>query len=205
LTFRRLAGKRNAPGNRLGLTENPNFDQPAVRQPNRMIIRVADMGDALPLSQLAMETYTTAFGRSMSAADLAAQLERHLTLDSFRRMLEEDGFLLAEEEGRLSGYVQFGWAVPDGGFFFGTDQELKRLYVLAEFQNRGVGTALMETALAHPTLRTAPRIVLDVWEHNEGARRFYERFGFEAAGWRVFEVASGEEMSRDLVMVRQDK
>ena len=43
------------------------------------------------------------------------------------------------------------------------------------------------------------RIFLDVWEHNPGARRFYERYGFVVVGDRSFAVASGAETSLDLI------
>src|SRR5579863_8035563 len=70
----------------------------------------------------------------------------------FARILGEDVVLLAEVEGQLVGYVQFGAAncaaqalsLHDG------DQALRRLYVHPEFQNRGIGTSLLEAALRHP-------------------------------------------------------
>ena len=46
------------------------------------------------------------------------------------------------------------------------------------------------------------RIFLDVWEHNPGARRFYERYGFVVIGDRSYAVASGAETSLDLIMVQ---
>lgn len=52
-------------------------------------------------------------------------------------------------------------------------------------------------------MKTAERIALDVWEHNLGARRLYERYGFEVVGKRAFEVKSGAETSFDLIMIRR--
>lgn len=46
------------------------------------------------------------------------------------------------------------------------EQEVRRLYVDATFQNRGIGARLMAAALALPDLQEAAAIVLDVWEHN---------------------------------------
>ena len=53
---------------------------------------------------------------------------------------------------------------------------IEKLYVDPEAQNRGVGTALLDQA---KTLRP-DGFVLWVFQRNEGARRFYERHGFEA-------------------------
>ena len=166
-----------------------------------MKIREVRQSDLATLSELAIQTYTDAFGHSFSAADLAAHLERHLSPDGFARILDADVVLLAEAEDRLIGYLQFGAMRPLSDY--GPDQELRRLYVLAEFQNQGVGAALMEAALSHPQMQSATNIYLDVWEHNHGAQRFYQRYGFEVIGFRAFEVESGAETSLDLLMVRR--
>jgi ribosomal protein S18 acetylase RimI-like enzyme len=162
-----------------------------------LLIRPATPEDAPALSALAVETYTEAFGHSFTPEDLAAHLARYLSPEAFLRALKRDIILLAEAEGGLIGCAQFG----DGEG--GGDQELRRLYVASDFQNRGVGGALMEAALAHPRMRGAPRILLDVWEHNPGAQRFYQRYGFEVVGTRAFEVESGAPTSLDLVMERR--
>jgi ribosomal protein S18 acetylase RimI-like enzyme len=162
-------------------------------------IRAAQEADVAALSELARQTYAAAFGHSMSAADLSAHMGKHLSPESFARIVADDTVLLAELAGRLVGYVQFGAAAPDYGH--GAATELRRLYVHADYQNAGVGTLLMRAALRE--LEGAGPVALDVWEHNHGARRFYERFGFEVAGARAFEVESGAETSLDLIMVRR--
>lgn len=145
----------------------------------------------------------------MSAGDLRAHLEKNLAAKNFARMLEQDTILVVEIDGRMVGFVQFGKCDPSTklGTSFEqadseTDQELQRLYVLREFQNRKIGAQLMEAALNHPRMKNASRIFLDVWEHNLGAQRFYQRFGFQVIGERKFEVESGAETSADLIMVR---
>ncbi len=167
----------------------------------------ATQRDARALSELAQETYTDAFGASMSADDLRAHLERNLSAENLERMLGVDTFFVAKHEGQLIGYVQFGKCNPSTEFGTSfeqanaqTDYELKRLYVLREYQNQNIGSQLMNAALEHPLMKNAPRIFLDVWEHNHGAHRLYQRFGFQVVGARKFEVASGGETSADLVM-----
>src|SRR5947208_13261603 len=104
-------------------------------------IREAQRSDIAALSQLAIETYTAAFGHTFSEADLAAQLKKNLSPASFARILDVDVVLLAEVGSRLVGYVQFGAANLPAAHQ--GDQELRRLYVHPEFQNQGYGTALM--------------------------------------------------------------
>lgn len=167
-----------------------------------MLIRQAEKSDLQTLSALAVATYTDAFGHSFSPADLAAHLEKYLSPGSFARILEEDVVLVAERAGRLVGFVQFGDVHLDVAGASGDDQELRRLYVQTDLQNQGIGSLLLQAALDHPRLKRAGRIFLDVWEHNHGARRFYERYGFRVIGAQHFQVESGAETSLDLIMVR---
>lgn len=163
-----------------------------------MIIRPAMPSEVGPLAALARATYTDAFDHSFSASDLAAHLETRLS-DAYFRAIAEDVFLFAEDEGRLIGFIQFG----DAGSMNRGDQEIRRLYVLSAFQNRRAGTKLTIEALAHPRLRDAQNVWLDVWERNDGARRLYERFGFSIAGSKPLTLASGVAADRDLIMVRR--
>jgi ribosomal protein S18 acetylase RimI-like enzyme len=166
-------------------------------------IRMAERSDIDALSELAIRTYTAAFGHTFSAPDLASHLERNLAPSNFSRIVEEDVILLAEAKNRLIGYVQFGAAKNGSEAAASGDQELRRIYVHPDFQNQGIGTRLMEAALAHPRLRGAENIYLDVWEYNQGAQRFYQRYGFEVIGARIFDVESGAETDLDLIMVRR--
>lgn len=120
-------------------------------------------------------------------------------------MLCEDVFLLARAGGETVGFVQFGdvYRGRDGYRPFGAqpgDKEVRRLYVLAAFQNCGVGSSLMDAALGD---HAGKAVFLDVWEDNAGARRFYERYGFRRVGTRAFRAASGDVTGVDLVMVRR--
>ncbi len=48
----------------------------------------------------------------------------------------------------------------------------------ASCRGSGIGSALMEFVLAWAKGNGFDRVDLNVWEFNDGARRFYERFGF---------------------------
>lgn len=73
-----------------------------------MIIRAAVKSDAKTLWALAVEVYSEAFGNSLSAVDLAAELPTNASEACFACAIDEDTILVAEMDGRLVGYVQFG-------------------------------------------------------------------------------------------------
>jgi GNAT superfamily N-acetyltransferase len=56
---------------------------------------------------------------------------------------------------------------------------IDQLYVQPEYCGRGIGSQLMELALS--SLRRPIRLY--TFQQNEGARRFYERFGFSPIKW----------------------
>jgi ribosomal protein S18 acetylase RimI-like enzyme len=167
-----------------------------------MRIRQPDSNDVPSLAALARKTYAAAFGDSFTESDLAAHLQVRLSDTYFRGAIEEDVFFVAESGASLVGFVQFGDLRADGFPTEPGDQELRRIYVLADLHNKGIGTRLLHAALAHPRMAGASRVYLDVWERNDAARRLYERYGFEVVGSRPLVTASGIASDADLVMVR---
>jgi ribosomal protein S18 acetylase RimI-like enzyme len=166
-------------------------------------IRRATNQDIPKLTALAVATYVDSFGHSFAPADLAAHLARNLAPANVERFLAEDVVLVAEGGEQMVGYVQFGAAGAGYAATSSDDQELRRLYVRRQSQRQGIGTLLMQAALAHAQLERAPTIYLDVWEHNPGAQRFYQRHGFEVVSTRTFAVESGAATSLDLIMARR--
>jgi diamine N-acetyltransferase len=170
-----------------------------------MIIRAAETGDIAALAELARRTFSEAFGHSLSASDLAFHLQNNLSDAYFRAATSVDVFLVAEIDTSLIGYAQSGAVEIPAPDRSPGDQELRRLYVEPAFQGRGIGRQLLDAILAHPRLKAAANVFLDVWEQNDGARRLYERYGFAVVGAHTFAVASGAASTRDLIMVRRQR
>lgn len=89
--------------------------------------------------------------------------------------------LVAEEEGQLVGELSIMTqnanipvaVIPNKRmYFFG-------LRVLPEFQRRGIGTALMRSAIAMCVKRGIFEFTIGVENHNKDAHRLYERLGFK--------------------------
>jgi ribosomal protein S18 acetylase RimI-like enzyme len=163
-------------------------------------IRPARASDVPALSELAKRTWSDAFGGSVGRDDEAAELEKTRSEAYFREALRRDAVLVAESDGALVGYVQFGDVhIADADIRTG-DQELQRVYVDTELQGLGIGRRLMDAALRHPRLAAAGRVYLQVWERNPRAIGLYESFGFEAVGTTAFMIGGGEP-AQDLVML----
>jgi ribosomal protein S18 acetylase RimI-like enzyme len=164
------------------------------------IIRPARLSDVPALSALAKRTWSEAFGDSVRPDDEAVELETTRSEKYFVNAMREKTILVAEADGALLGYVQFGDVeIPEVEIRPG-DQGLQRVYVDTALQGRGLGRALINTALEHPRLADAGRIYLTVWEKNERAVRLYESIGFQSVGTTTVTIGS-DEVGEDLVML----
>lgn len=72
------------------------------------------------------------------------------------------GFIVLEMRGSFTGYV-------------------KSIYVAPEWRGRGVGRTLMGYAEEH-IFKESPNVFICVSDFNTGARRLYERLGYETIG-----------------------
>lgn len=85
------------------------------------------------------------------------------------------GFKVAEAGQRLVGFI----------VGFKVNQDVGRIFSVAvrpEWQDRGVGTALLEASFEYMRSESLSRVVLEVRESNHGARRLYQSLGFYEHG-----------------------
>lgn len=66
--------------------------------------------------------------------------------------------------------------------------ELQQIYVLSGWHGTGIAKTLMEWGLASARAHEAPEVYLTVFDHNERAKRFYARYGFEEVGRCTFQM-----------------
>ena len=75
--------------------------------------------------------------------------------------------------------------------------EIKQLYVVEDWIGTGLGGTLMRRCLEVAQAAGVSAVVLGVWEHNERAKAFYQRYGFREIGDVAFRL--GEDVQRDLI------
>jgi ribosomal protein S18 acetylase RimI-like enzyme len=79
-----------------------------------------------------------------------------------------------EEQGRLLGY-QISTTSPFG-------MHLARLAVLPDYQERGLGMALVQNLLAHASQNTLGRITVNTQNDNQSSLSLYRKLGFRLTG-----------------------
>jgi ribosomal-protein-alanine N-acetyltransferase len=115
---------------------------------------------------------------------------------AFERFLDEPGFLVADAETGIVGYVVAD-ATPSHG---GTLGHVKDIAVHPERRGEGIGTRLLERALARLAAQGADRVKLEVRAGNETAIDLYRRFGFSFRHTVTGYYADGEDA---LVLTRE--
>jgi len=86
--------------------------------------------------------------------------------------------LVAEQVGKVIGYVAGGWSSLPAEAYTGTRAELENICVAAEARDHGVGAKLVEALFMWAKAEGADHIMVNAYTPNEGALNFYRQQGF---------------------------
>jgi ribosomal protein S18 acetylase RimI-like enzyme len=146
-----------------------------------LTLRAASAADVPALSRLAIDSFVAKFGHMYRAEDLSAFLDEVLSEPAIAAEVANPDRLyrLAERDGRLLAYCKLGLTCGFPEHARGNCViELKQLYTAADATGGGLGSALMDWALGEANARGCDEMQLSVWSGNDGAQRFYARYGF---------------------------
>jgi diamine N-acetyltransferase len=160
--------------------------------------RNAGPQDAVTLDRIFDTTFCDTFAHLYRPEDLQAFLSSFGITDWEAQLGNPAyAFRLAEHGGVAAGYVKLGpMKLP-----FETERPailLDQLYVLNKHHGAGIARELMDWALDEARRRGAEEMYLTVYIDNHRARRFYDRYGFEAVGKYDFMV--GSQADEDIIM-----
>ncbi|NNE56883.1 MAG: GNAT family N-acetyltransferase [Hellea sp.] len=168
-----------------------------------MILRPAKPSDANNLAAVGAATFTSAFGHLYQPEDLSHFLNSSHSLAAYQAALESDNqpIWVIEDQDRLVAYIKLcpnrlpcDPAMPEA-------VELSRLYALADYRGRGLGSRLLDAAYAYAKEQGSRDMVLSVFSENFDGHRFYERHGFKKIG--EYDFAVGAQLDREWIMHRK--
>jgi diamine N-acetyltransferase len=154
--------------------------------------------DAETLDRIFRSTFRDTFGHLYKPEDLSAFLAG-LTRSAWEEQLNDPAFAvrIGEAGGEPVGYIKLGPlklpVEPNGPAML-----LDQLYVLKAHHGAGIAQELMSWALDEAGRRGVGELYLTVYIDNHRARRFYDRYGFEAVGRYDFMV--GNHADEDIIM-----
>lgn len=123
--------------------------------------------------------------RNMTEQDVAqiAELEKKVFSDAwtstgiYETFGQNQAFIaVAECDGEIAGYCIIYYVIDEG--------EIARIAVDEKVRRQGVGRGLLDFVCECCKMKNVYRLLLDVRESNESARRFYEQYGFAVDGVR---------------------
>jgi len=148
------------------------------------IIR-ARAADAGLLSYLSKKTFEDTFSGTCTDGDMKSFIEYAFSENAISTELknDEDYYFIAYYNNTAAGYMRLkeDYSEYDAIKKYNA-LELKRIYVLKEYQSKKIGAALMSYALQFGSQKNYEVLWLGVWEHNEKAKLFYKKWGFIETG-----------------------
>lgn len=157
-------------------------------------IRPAAESDAPLIRRLAEVAFPATYREILTPAQLDYMMEWMYGAESLRNQFREGHvYFIASCDGTPCGYVS---VQREGEELF----HLQKIYVLPDFQGRGVGAALFRQAVEYiRSQHPAPcRMELNVNRHNR-ALHFYERMGMRKLREGDFPIGNGYHMN-DYIM-----
>jgi ribosomal protein S18 acetylase RimI-like enzyme len=152
---------------------------------NKIEIQMATHENAQLISELSAVTFFDTFQGTCTNEDIRGFIKDYFSIERVERELHDndDYYFIAFLNGNAAGYMRMKEEASDVGIINKHKGiELKRIYVLKEFHSQKVGAELMAFALDFAAEKNYELIWLGVWEHNEKAKAFYKKWGFEDTG-----------------------
>ncbi|KAI8900834.1 acyl-CoA N-acyltransferase [Globomyces pollinis-pini] len=143
-----------------------------IMMTNEIKIRPTIESDLIDYMNLIRNTWQHTY-QSIMTPDLLKQKYNHSTLDIVLNEINDSSRLnfVVVDQTLLIGY--FTLLVKQDHY------HLERIYLIPEYQQRGLGSVMMQKCIDLANDNHIKSITLDVWDNNVNAMRFYERFGFE--------------------------
>ena len=170
---------------------------------DQVTLRGATEADIPALSRLATDSFIDKFGHMYSARDLANFLAESMSEVAIAGELANPARLyrLASRGDALSAYCKLGLVCGFPEYARGAKvMELKQLYTAPGQMGGGIGTLLMDWAMDTFAARGADEVQLSVWSGNEGAQKFYARYGFAKIADITFRV--GEQLDEEFLFAK---
>jgi ribosomal protein S18 acetylase RimI-like enzyme len=169
-------------------------------KPSQISIRYASQQDAGLLADLGAKTFIQTYSESNPFENIDAYVKEFFSPEKQKTEISDSSnlFLIAEYEGQVFGYAQVSSGNQTPEITSKNPIELVRIYLLPEFIGKGLGSSLMQACLQESLARGHDAIWLGVWEHNQRAIAFYEKWGFKKIGTHQFTL--GADLQTDWIM-----
>ncbi|MNM02590.1 Protease synthase and sporulation negative regulatory protein PAI 1 [compost metagenome] len=154
------------------------------------------------LQEIGIETFSDTFKDQNSPENMNAYLEKTFNFKQLEKELSnaysEFYFIFFNEE--IAGYLKVNMNDAQSEQMGTESLEIERIYVRSQYQRKGLGKYLFNTAMEVAISQSKQLIWLGVWEKNANAIEFYTKLGFVQTGVHSFYM--GDEEQFDYIMTK---
>ncbi|RRK10884.1 GNAT family N-acetyltransferase [Lactiplantibacillus garii] len=164
--------------------------------------RLLTVADVQALQTISIETFTDTFAAQNTAANMRAYLDEAYNLPTLTAELEttDTRFYFVERDHEPLGYLKLNVNEAQSEKMGPDALEIERIYIRPAFKHQGLGSAFIKQAIELAKQAHKTKVWLGVWEHNEPAKAFYAKWGFQQFGAHTFTM--GDDPQTDLLMSR---
>lgn len=155
------------------------------------------------LLKLSRKTFVDAFEAVNNPEDFWDYINKAFSRETIAAQLndERSHFYFCLLKNTPVGYFKLNEAGAQTDINDPDSMELERIYVLENHQGKQLGKRFLEAIVAFAREKKTEYIWLGVWEENEDAIRFYERYGFTKFGKHNYVV--GTDVQTDWLMRKE--
>lgn len=170
---------------------------------NEIIMKAASKTDAALIADLSRKTFYDTFAQHNTAANMDKFMNQQFTRELLMKEVEEDNgyFFIAYDGAQPVGYVRMHDGDNYEAFAGKSSVEIVRIYTDQSVIGKGVGSAMMSYCLEQAKRMNRQIIWLGVWEKNERAIAFYEKWGFKKFSKHDFWL--GDDRQTDWLMMKE--
>jgi ribosomal protein S18 acetylase RimI-like enzyme len=166
-------------------------------------IRQATTADAELIADLSQTTFYETFAASNTKENMDKFLSEQFTKSRLLQEVEQPGlqFFIAYNDDEVAGYLKLRDGQQPHTLGFVKTLEIARLYAMKTMIGKGVGALLMQKSIDIAKEKNKQSIWLGVWEKNQRAINFYQKWGFKKFSEQDFVL--GNDVQRDWLMMKE--
>lgn len=164
-------------------------------------IKTITSDDVKDLQKISRITFKATFDKYTAPDDMERFLKEDYETSKLIAQIKNPNsrffFLIVED--KVAGYLKINVGDAQTEHLKENSLEIERIYLLPDFQHKGLGDVLFNYAEKLARKENYQYIWLGVYEKNINAQHFYKRHGFEKVGQHVFQVGTDPQIDWLLV------
>ncbi|KAF2074612.1 hypothetical protein CYY_004082 [Polysphondylium violaceum] len=178
----------------------PNNNSSNNNSIDNIILKLVTIDDILELQKIGRQTFYETFSAGNTEENMKKYLEEGFEIQKLIAEIHntDSPIYFSIFDGRVIGYLKVNFGESQTELQDSKALEIERIYVIQEFQGRGVGQILYNKAIEIAKEKDVEYVWLGVWEFNPKALSFYKKNGFVEFSKHIFQL--GDDKQTDIMM-----